>query len=131
MAPRPPGAGDRDVRPVVDALRHVPGVRGSLLVATDGLVIAARVPGGMATDALAALAATLGRELEVGGPPLRRGQLHLAQLTAADGLVLLAGTPIGFLVVVAEPDVDREAVRQAVRRAGEDIRRAWSPRISA
>src|SRR5215470_6282667 len=55
----------RDVRAVLEGLSALEGVRGALLVAPDGLVIAAHLPDDIGVEALSALAATLGRELEL------------------------------------------------------------------
>jgi len=49
------------------------GTGSGVIVAPDGLVIASELPSHVPVEALSALAATLGRELEVRGPRLRRG----------------------------------------------------------
>ncbi len=116
----------RDVRSLLAELARLPGVRGGLVVAADGLVIAAELPAGSPVEALSALAATLGRELELRGPRLRRGTFQMAQLTGTAGGIVLGSTPIGFVVLVAAADADHEAVRQALGRAVETVRQAWS-----
>ncbi len=115
----------RDFREVVRTLTALPGVRGGLFVAPDGLVIAAELPAAVPVEALSALAATLGRELEVGGARTVRGRFRIAELTGTEGRVFLGATPVGFLVLLADADVDEAAVTRALREAVEAVRQAW------
>lgn len=119
-----PGA--RDPRRILDGLATLEHVRGGLVVAPDGLVIASSMPGGIAVEAISALAAALGRELELQGQRLRRGTFVLAHFTAAEGSLFIGGTPVGFIVLLADPEANRDRVRQALRSAVEAVRRAWA-----
>jgi predicted regulator of Ras-like GTPase activity (Roadblock/LC7/MglB family) len=113
-----------------DALRDLVGldhVRGGALVAPDGFVIAAQLPPGVEGDAVAALVATLGRQLELGAARLGRGALAVAQFSAAGGALLLCETPVGFLVVLGDRHGTTESLRAALRRAGASIGVAWLP----
>ncbi len=123
MATAPPRG--RDFREVLAGLTALPGVRGGLVVAADGLAIAAQLPPSVPVEPLSALAATLGRELEVRATRFRRAGFGLAEFAADDGAVFLGSTPIGFVVVVAERDANREAVKQALRSALDAVRQAW------
>lgn len=115
-----------EVRALLRGLVRVPGVRGGLIVAADGLVIAADLPAGVAVEPLSALAAALGRELELRGPRLRRGTFLAAQFTGTGGSVFLGSIPIGFVVLVGEAGANRDAIRYALRGAMEGVRRAWT-----
>ena len=103
----------RQVRDIVQTIARLPGVKGALIVAPDGFVISAEVPEGVAVESLAALAATLGRDLEVGATRLGRGAFQTAQLSADDGTLFLATSPIGFVVALAEPQANLQSVRGA------------------
>ena len=59
---------------ILGELGQFSGVGGGLIVTPDGLVVTADLPGRISAEALAALAATLGRELEVGTHRLRGWQ---------------------------------------------------------
>lgn len=118
----------RDFRELVRTLVALPHVRGGLFVAPDGLVIAAELAGTVPVEALSALAATLGRELEVGGARTVRGRFRVAQLTGADGRVFLAATPVGFVVLLADATVDEIEVTRMLREAVDAVRRAWPAR---
>lgn len=110
---------------VLTRLTALPAVRGGLLVAPDGLVIASSLPAGLAVEPISALAATLGRELELRASRLRRGTFVMAHFAATDGIVFVADTSVGFVVMLTGHEVNREAVRQALRTAAEELRQAW------
>ena len=115
----------RQVRDIVHSLRSLHGVRGSLMVAADGFVIAAEVPPSIAVEPLAALAATLGRDLEVGASKLGGGAFQTALFSADDGTLFLATSPIGFVVALAEPQASLQGVRAALAEAVNLIEAAW------
>ena len=117
----------RQVRDIVHGLRSVPGARGALLVAPDGFVIAAETPADVALDPLAALAATLGRDLEVGAGRLGRGAFQTALFSADDGALFLASSRIGFVVLLAESQVNIQAIRAALDEAVTLIDSGWAP----
>lgn len=123
----PEAAGSRAAtfQRILAQMGEVPGVTGTLLVAPDGLVIAARLPPGRAVEPLSALAATLGRELELRASRLRRGAFQVAHFSGSDGTVFVGGTAVGFFVVLASPGVNRETIRQGLRGAAETLRKAW------
>ena len=60
------------------------------------------------------------------GPRLRRGTFLMAHFAAGDGTVFLGGTPVGFIVLLGEAQVNRDAVRNAMRTAMDSVRLAWS-----
>ncbi|PYM19970.1 MAG: hypothetical protein DMD78_22695 [Candidatus Rokuibacteriota bacterium] len=116
----------RQVRDIVQGLARLHGVKGALIVAPDGFVIASEVAQGVAVDSLAALAATLGHDLEVGASQLGRGAFQTALFSADDGTMFLATSPIGFVVALAEPQVSLQSVRTALAEAVGLIEAAWS-----
>lgn len=115
----------RDLRALLHELLQLPHVRGGALVGADGLLIAAELPGELRVEALAALAATLGRELELRGPRLRRGTFVLADFGGERGHLLLAAAAVGFIVLITDPEVERERVRRALHGAVDAVRAAW------
>jgi predicted regulator of Ras-like GTPase activity (Roadblock/LC7/MglB family) len=121
---RQPRSG-RDLRRLLSDLLTLEHVQGGIVVAPDGLVIASQLPSEVPVEPLSALAATLGRELELRGPRLRRGTFLMAHFAAGNGTVFLGGTPVGFIVLLGDADVDRDAVRRALKVAMETVRQAW------
>ncbi|HZO42133.1 MAG TPA: roadblock/LC7 domain-containing protein [Methylomirabilota bacterium] len=116
----------RDLRAVLADLLKLEHIIGALVVAPDGLVIAADLPKEIEAEPLSALAATLGRELELRGPRLRRGTFPMAQFASVSGAVFLGSTPVGFIVLLGEPRAEWETIRAALRRAVGSVYRAWA-----
>ena len=112
-------------RETVFELIRLDGVRGGLIVTPDGLVITSELPPRFPVEALAALAATLGRELELGATRLERGAFRTAMFSADDGTVFVGGSPVGYLTLVADRNVNAEAVRAALGRAVDRLRGTW------
>jgi predicted regulator of Ras-like GTPase activity (Roadblock/LC7/MglB family) len=116
--------GGRDVRALLRALADADGVSGALLVAPDGLVIASHLPEGIGVEALSALAATLGRELELRAALPGHGPFLVARFAGASGTMIIGTTAIGFVVVLARAGAD---VTGEVRATAAAIERAWRP----
>lgn len=116
----------RDFRHLLADLTKLDHVRGGLLVAPDGLVIASALPPDIPVEPVSALAASLGRELELRVPTARQGTFVMAHFVAHDGTVFLGATPIGFIVLLADARVNRDAIRHALRETVAAIRQAWS-----
>jgi predicted regulator of Ras-like GTPase activity (Roadblock/LC7/MglB family) len=117
----------RHVRDVVQELVRLHWVSGALIVAPDGFVITAELPPGMAVEPLAALAATLGRELELSAARVGRSAFQTAVFSSDDGTVFLGTTPIGFILVIADQQANLQAIRGALHEAAGLIQAAWAP----
>ena len=113
------------VRDVVRQLSRLPLVRGALLVSPDGFVIDAALPPSVAIEPLAALAATLGRELELHAARVGGTVFETAAFSAEDGALLIAVTTIGFVVLLGEQHANVGALRSALGEAVMLLRGAW------
>ena len=111
----PPRA--RAFREILSSLATLGGVRGGLIVTPDGLVITSELPVRSAAEPLAAVGATLGRELELGAERLGRGEFRTALFSADDGTILVGSSLVGFLILLSDPSADIAAVRTALRKA--------------
>jgi predicted regulator of Ras-like GTPase activity (Roadblock/LC7/MglB family) len=121
-----PTADGRNVRAVLGRLGAGAGVRGAVLVAPDGMVIASALPDTIAVDAFSALAATLGRELELREALPGHHPFTIAHFVTATGSMVVAATAIGFVLVLAEAAADRARLAGEVRGAVATIERAWA-----
>lgn len=117
----------RYVRDIVQQFLKVRAVRGALLVAPDGFVIAAEVPDPVPVEPLAAMAARLGRELEASAARMGRASFSTAMFSADDGAMVVAAAGIGYVVVLADQQANLESIRSAVEEAVALIQAAWSP----
>src|SRR5262245_24582537 len=80
----------REFRDLLAGLVRFDGVRNGLLVTPDGLVITSTLPADAPVEALAALGATLGRQLERGHEPTSGG-FTTAVFAAEDGSLVIGG----------------------------------------
>jgi predicted regulator of Ras-like GTPase activity (Roadblock/LC7/MglB family) len=113
------------VRGILGELARIGGVRGGLLIASDGFVIASSLPADVAVEPLAALATTLGRELELGTGKLNRGMVSSAYFVADEGTVFVGPSPMGFVLLLADRAADVGAIRGDFRRALDTLQMAW------
>jgi predicted regulator of Ras-like GTPase activity (Roadblock/LC7/MglB family) len=113
------------VRGILAGVARLDRARGGVLVAPDGFVIDAQLRSDVEVEPLAAVAAALGRELELGADRLSRGMAGTAFFSSDDGSLFLGGSPVGFLAVVAEPDADVPRMRDAVKRALDSLQQVW------
>jgi predicted regulator of Ras-like GTPase activity (Roadblock/LC7/MglB family) len=116
----------RDLRGLLAELLKLEHITGGLVVAPDGLTIAADLPREIEAAPLSALVATLGRELELRGPKLRRGTFPMAQFASVSGTAFLGSTPVGFIMLLGEPRADWDAIRAGLRAAVGAVYRAWA-----
>ena len=123
----------RYVRDLVQQFLKLRAVRGALLVAPDGYVIAADVRDSAPVEPLGAMAARLGRELEASAARMGRASFSTAKLSADDGgAMFVAAAPIGYVVVLADQAADLDSIRGAVEEAVALIEAAWaSPEATA
>ncbi len=116
----------RDFRSLLGELVTLNHITGGLIVAPDGLLIAARLPGEIAPEPLSALAAILGRELELRDPRLRRGTFSIARFASGTGTAFLGSTPVGYIVLLGDASADWDTIRSALRAAVGTVHRAWA-----
>jgi len=121
--PRPSRA--RQVREILGQLGQLAGVRGGLIVTPDGFVITADLPPRISAEGLAALAATLGRELELGMDRLARGPFRTAFFSTDGGAIFVGGSPIGFVILLGDAGAEPAAVSPALREAVARLEGAW------
>ena len=102
---------------ILAGLSTTSGIRGGLLVTPDGLVITSDLPPRSQVEALAALGATLGRELELGAGRLGRQAFRTAFFSGEHGTLFVGSSQIGFLVLIGDRTADIASVRVALARA--------------
>jgi predicted regulator of Ras-like GTPase activity (Roadblock/LC7/MglB family) len=107
----------RVLREILAGLSRLGSIRGGLLVTPDGLVIATDLPPRSQVEALAALGATLGRELELGADRLGQGGFRMAFFVGESGTLFVGGGRIGFLILLGDRSADPASVRLALARA--------------
>lgn len=105
------------MREVLSELNKTSGITGSMLVGHDGIVIAADLNSKFDDETIGALAgsisSTVAKSLD------RMNQTPLQQLTieAEKGKMFIASTPVGYLVVTADPRVNIGLIRLEIKNA--------------
>lgn len=115
----------RQFKEILGKLGRLTGVRGGLIVTSDGFVITADLPPRISAEELAALAATLGRELELGMDQLARGTFRTAFFSTDGGAIFLGGSPIGFVILLGDAGAEPAAVSPALQEAVARLAGAW------
>ncbi len=115
----------RQLKDILGKLGQLAGVRGGLIVTPDGFVITADLPPRISAEALAALAATLGRELELGMDQPARGTFRTAFFSTDGGALFLGGSPIGFVILLGDVGAEPAAVSPALQEAVARLEGAW------
>ena len=115
----------QQLKEILGKLGQLAGVQGGLIVTSDGFVIAADLPPRIPAEALAALAATLGRELELGMDQPARGPFRTACFSTDGGAIFLGGSPIGFVILLGDAGAEPAAVSPALQEAVARLEGAW------
>jgi predicted regulator of Ras-like GTPase activity (Roadblock/LC7/MglB family) len=112
----------RDDRSTVNALRDrlaelvkLHALSGALITGADGFVIDANVPANVRAEGLAALSSALGRQLELISARVGSETFETAYFSAADGTVFLGATPLGFVALLGDRNVNAVAVRKSLQ----------------
>jgi predicted regulator of Ras-like GTPase activity (Roadblock/LC7/MglB family) len=113
------------VREILGKLGQLAGVRGGLIVTPDGFVITADLPPPISAEELAALGATLGRELELGMDQLARGSFRTAFFSTDGGAIFLGSSPIGFVILLGDAGAEPAAVSPALLEAVASLEGFW------
>ena len=104
-------------------LNRVSGVRGTMFITRDGMVVVADVDAGVDSDRIAAMAATLAVKTDDCLEKTDRGRLVQAMLNATEGKVFLSDAEKGILVVVTDNDVNTGLVRLEMRAAADRLKK--------
>lgn len=108
---------------ILESLNQVPGVLGSLLGTSDGMVVAARLKGELNHEAAAALVSSL----LVGTTALldECGRPHMEQivLRASRGKIIIIDLGHTYLMVVTDRNLDLNQGLVEVRSAAQSLRK--------
>ena len=113
---------DRTVVRTLEALTHVPGVRGAMIVdAEAGVPVASELAAGVQETALAAMAGALFKRTADASRTAAFGELRVAQLEAESGHVVIAEAGPLLVVALTERDAQLGLVRVQARRAAREV----------
>jgi uncharacterized protein len=100
----------------------VAGIRGSLVVSLDGMVIAAKLTGGLDQDRVAAIACNVVRRTAKTLESYGLGLFSRLTLASSDGKMAFEETGEAYLVVVMGRGIDLGQAELEIRSAANRIR---------
>ena len=89
------------MKEILSEINDIPGIRGSLVIDLEGLVIASNLTSGMEERTISAMVANIRSEI-IRSMPQSQG-LGGVQLLAAEGTILFLNAPDCLLTVITEP----------------------------
>lgn len=113
---------------VLAELNKTSGINGSMMVGSDGIIIAADLNNELEDDTVGALAASVIVGIKKAINRLESGTLNHVMIEAENGKVFLAENQLGILVVMAEKDVNIGLIRLEMKTALNKLQK--SPAIS-
>jgi hypothetical protein len=102
---------------VLSELNKTSGIRGSMLVGTDGIIIAADMDSTLEDDTVGALSASIVANVNKAMERLNNESTRQITVEAEHGKLFLADAGLGILTVIADKDVNVGLVRLEIKNA--------------
>jgi predicted regulator of Ras-like GTPase activity (Roadblock/LC7/MglB family) len=110
------------MREILKRLNDVIGVRGSMIVTHDGMVVAAALSGSLDEETVAAIATTVIRTTLQSLRSAGFDGFQRYDLQASHGRMVFVDTSIAYLVVVTERNIEMGPAELEIRSAARRIR---------
>ena len=107
---------------ILGGLNKTSGITGSLLVVSDGIIIAADLDTRFQDETVGALAASIVSTVDRSLEKLQSTPFRQVTIEAEKGKLFLTDVGIGVLVVTTEPDVNVGLVRLEIKNAQQKIK---------
>jgi predicted regulator of Ras-like GTPase activity (Roadblock/LC7/MglB family) len=117
------------MRRILKQLNDVVGVKGSLAVTKDGMVIASHLPGNLEEDLVAAMAARAIHSTERAMQRNGFARFDRFTLVASHGKMVFTDTGPAYLVVVMDRNVDVRPVQIEIESAAMRIKQLGEIRV--
>ena len=102
---------------ILNELNRVSGIRGSLLVGTDGIIIASDLSDDMNEDEISALASSLILTCEKVSEKVEQGQLKIILVETTKARWCIHRARMGYLICLADADSNLGLIRVELRDA--------------
>ncbi len=110
------------IEKVLADLNRVDGVHGSLVVSSDGLIIAEAVPPDIDSEVVGAIATTVYGSGERVVDEMDLGELEQMLIESSEGKVMIiAVSDEATLVLITDPDANLGLIRLRAQEAAEEI----------
>jgi predicted regulator of Ras-like GTPase activity (Roadblock/LC7/MglB family) len=117
------------MRRILKQLNDVLGVKGSLAITPDGMVVAAHLGGNLEEELVAAMASSALHSMQRALEPHALHELNRLTLVASHGKLVLAKAGPAYLVVVMDRNVDVGPVQIEIESAAMRIRQRGEIRV--
>ncbi len=107
---------------VLGDLNKTSGVKGSMLVGSDGIIIAADLDSKLEDETVGAMAASIISNVSKALERLKQENLERVTIEANGGKIFLSDAGIGILAVVTEPTINVGLVRLEIKNAVSQIK---------
>jgi predicted regulator of Ras-like GTPase activity (Roadblock/LC7/MglB family) len=107
---------------VLGDLNKTSGVKGSMLVGNDGIIIAADLDTRLEDETVGALAASIMSNITKALERLNQENLDKVTIEADAGKIFLSDAGIGILAVITEPQINVGLVRLEIKNAVSQIK---------
>jgi uncharacterized protein len=107
---------------VLGDLNKTSGVKGSMLVGNDGIIIAADLDAKLEDETVGAMAASIMTNIGKALGRLKQHNLERVTIEADAGKIFLCEAGVGILAVVTEPQVNVGLVRLEIKNAVSQIK---------
>jgi len=109
---------------ILSDLNKTDGIKGSMVVGKDGLVIATQMPGGIDTELIGAMASAAYGSAERTASEINQGTLEQMMIEGEHGKTLMTDAGEGILVVLSDSKVNLGLIRINIKRATEKVKSA-------
>ena len=117
------------MRRILKQLNDVVGVKGSLAITRDGMVIASHLGRNLEEELVAAMASAALQSMQRALEPYALHEFHRLTLVASHGKLVLAEAGPAYLVVVMDRNVDVRPVQIEIESAAMRIRQRGEIRV--
>jgi len=105
-------------------LNKTEGIKGSMVVGKDGLVIASQMPSGIDTELIGAMASAAYGSAERTATEINQGTLEQMMIEGEYGKTLMTDAGEGILVVLTDSKVNLGLIRINIKRSTEKVKSA-------
>jgi predicted regulator of Ras-like GTPase activity (Roadblock/LC7/MglB family) len=109
---------------ILSDLNKTDGIKGSMVVGKDGLVIASQLPSGVDSELIGAMASAAFGSAERTASEINQGALNQMMIEGAYGKTIMMDAGDGILAVLTDSNVNLGLVRIQIKRSSDKIRSA-------
>jgi predicted regulator of Ras-like GTPase activity (Roadblock/LC7/MglB family) len=109
---------------ILSDLNKTDGIKGSMVVGKDGLVIASQMPSGLDSELIGAMTSAAYGSAERTAAEINQGALEQMMIEGAYGKTIMVDAGEGILAVLTDSKVNLGLIRIHIKRSAEKIKSA-------